>query len=114
MSTIVITVATASVVTGLFLWYFEGSRNERLYENQIAACERGNVSRGITRDLIEAQKTVNKTMIAFLESSVTFRESQKQYDLAKKADAQKQAVIKADAKLVPPEDVNCKATIPPP
>lgn len=42
---IIMAIATSLIVTGLLLHFYEQSRNEQLYENQIAACERGNYTR---------------------------------------------------------------------
>lgn len=43
----------SSAVTGLVLQQFQKEVNDRIYANQIASCERGNVLRDVVRGNIE-------------------------------------------------------------
>jgi hypothetical protein len=103
----IVALATSVVVTGLLLGVYESNRNDDLYRNQIAACERGNTVRNLVAGLTESQKIINHVISDFLESSATFRRAQGQYKLAAKSEAAAKKLHRLNAKIVPPQEISC-------
>lgn len=57
----VVALATSIIVTGLLLGLYESKHNQELYENQIAACERGKVVREVLHGFLAAAIDARRT-----------------------------------------------------
>lgn len=60
ISPIVMAAATALVVCGLFLWVLEARNNDKLYENQIESCERGQTVRTVLHAFLAAAEKARR------------------------------------------------------
>lgn len=57
----VMAAAVALIVCGLFLWGFEARNNDRLYENQIESCIRGQKVRTVLHAFLVAAEEARRT-----------------------------------------------------
>ncbi len=57
---VVMAAATSLIICGLFLWGLEARNNHRLYENQIASCERGQVLRSVVHEFLVAAEDARR------------------------------------------------------